>query len=103
MATRPKSERRRERSTSRYQKARLGFLAKNPLCKLCLDRGITEPATELDHVIPVSENPDGFWDRKNWQGLCRPCHEEKTANENSGEFEEQRKWREHVESLLRQS
>lgn len=36
----------------RWQKARLRFLRSNPLCAMCAKRGITKPATVVDHVIP---------------------------------------------------
>ena len=73
---------RRQRRTYRYQQARAKFLAENPLCLLCDDQGIVTAAAELDHVIPVRDAPNRFWDRTNWQPVCRSCHEEKTAGEN---------------------
>ena len=78
----PRFDRRAERSTGRYQKARLGFLKKHPLCAECGRQGITKAATDLDHIIPVRDAPDRFWDRTNWQPLCRECHEAKTVEEN---------------------
>ena len=54
----------------------------DPLCVLCERCGIVREATKLDHVVPVEHAPDRFWDRSNWQALCRGHHEEKTAREN---------------------
>jgi len=25
-----------------------------------------------------------FWDERNWQALCKPCHDAKTAREDGG-------------------
>lgn len=60
------------------------FLAEYPWCKACLDKGIKEPATEVDHIIPHKGNQKLFWDKKNWQGLCHSCHSRKTAGEDGG-------------------
>src|SRR3546814_18598215 len=57
------------------------------------------PATVVDHKIPhrladarrsgndeqVREALSLFWDRKNWQGLCKTCHDSvKQAQDKSG-------------------
>ena len=55
---------------SRWQKARAGFLAKHPRCIRC-----GEPATVVDHVIPHRGDTALFWQRSNWQPLCKPCHD----------------------------
>ena len=73
---------RTQRSTSRYKKARRTFMRRNPLCAECKRQGITVAANELDHIKPVHVHPELFWDRTNWQPLCRPCHEAKTLSEN---------------------
>ena len=54
-----------------WQKARAGFLAKHPTCSC------GQPATIVDHVIPHKGDKRLFWDRKNWQPLCTPCHSSK--------------------------
>lgn len=89
---------RKERRKSRYQTQRRIFLTKYPLCAECYRQGRTEAAAELDHIIPVDRAPDKFWDKKNWQGLCRPCHEAKTARENmvTPRTLEQLEWDKHV-------
>ena len=76
------AEARAARRTARYQRARAAFLADNPLCAECRREGRTVGAAELDHVVPIAEGGD-FWDRANWQGLCGPHHEAKTATENA--------------------
>ncbi len=76
------AEVRAARRTARYQRARAAFLESNPLCAECRRQGFTAGADELDHIEPV-EAGGPFWDESNWQGLCRPCHEAKTAAENA--------------------
>lgn len=64
-----------------WQKARLGFLALNPLCVSCLaatPKRFAE-ATVVDHRIPHRGNQALFWDPANWQALCVGCHTIKTA------------------------
>ena len=73
------------RKTGLYQRMRSQFLTLHPLCTRCLSAGLTLLATELDHIKPVVGDPVKFWDVGNWQGLCRPCHESKTAEENKAD------------------
>ena len=72
---------RRFRSSRRYQRSRLGFLAKHPLCAQHQRQGQTVLASELDHIVPVHKAPERFWDRSNWQPLCSHCHNLKTIAE----------------------
>lgn len=57
-----------------WRKAAKAFLAKNPLCVICLARGRHEPARIVDHIKPHGGDTGLFWDRTNWQALCAPCH-----------------------------
>ena len=68
----------------RWQKARLIFLRRNPLCSDCRAEGIYAPATEVDHKIPHKGDKRLFWDESNWNGLCEKHHSKKTARENGG-------------------
>ena len=68
---------------SRWRKARLTYLKKNPLCKHCEKEHRVTPATELDHIIPHKGDSKLFWDTSNWQGLCKQHHSRKTATEDS--------------------
>jgi len=67
-----------------WQKARLNFLKMNPLCVECYKSGVLEPATDVDHIKPHKGDMVLFWDRSNWQGLCKSCHSRKTAKEDGG-------------------
>lgn len=69
---------------SRWQKAREGFLRHNPLCAHHQERGEIVRATVVDHIIPHKGDKVLFWDRSNWQALCKTCHDTKTAREDGG-------------------
>jgi 5-methylcytosine-specific restriction enzyme A len=51
------------------------FLATHPLCRMCLDNGVIEPATVVDHIIPISKRPDLGLEVVNLQSLCKPHHD----------------------------
>ncbi len=89
---------RRMRTKEPYLSMRLFFLRMHPLCRPCAANGFTEAATEIDHINPVRHDVDRFLDRSNWQPICRPCHEEKTATETRGRFmtPEQAGWQERL-------
>ena len=67
--------------TYRWTKAAQGFLRKHPLCAECELAGRTTPATVVDHIVPHRGDRTLFWDRSNWQPLCKACHDRKTAKE----------------------
>jgi 5-methylcytosine-specific restriction protein A len=46
---------------------------KRPVMSECFDAGIVTPAYQVDHVVPVSQRPDLFWDEANHQALCQSC------------------------------
>lgn len=66
------------------------FLREFPLCGMrpggqapvmsqCQIQQWVTPATLVDHVIPHRGDQTLFWDReRNWQALCRECHDAKT-------------------------
>lgn len=60
---------------AKWQKAREDWLAEHPLCEDHLQRGHVVPATVVDHKIPHRGDLKLFWDRKNWQSLCKCCHD----------------------------
>ena len=61
--------------TYRWQQARKKFLAEHPLCVMHEEKGLIVPATVVDHIIPHKEDLILFWDRNNWQALCKECHD----------------------------
>ena len=68
----------------KWQQASKGFLRKHPLCVFCERRGRTTLAEVVDHVEPHQGDRALFWDRSNWQALCKECHDRKTAREDGG-------------------
>lgn len=55
----------------------------NPVCEVCLKKYKRYTAArDVDHIEPISANPDRALDITNLQALCFECHKEKTANEN---------------------
>lgn len=63
----------------KWQAARKAFLEKNPLCAACMKAGRLTPATVVDHIVPHRGDLRLFWDEKNWQPLCKSCHDRKTG------------------------
>lgn len=74
---------------SRWEKLRVLFLQRNPLCVHCYDQGKIVVATVVDHIIPWKtgktreEQLQLFWDEGNWQSLCRTSHARKSISEGS--------------------
>lgn len=53
----------------------------NYLCVMCLASDRVVEATDVDHI--VGKENGGSDDLNNLQSLCSPCHNEKTAKEDS--------------------
>lgn len=69
-----------QRLTGRRRVDRNARLAANaPLCRICESKGLVAPAQQWDHIIPLWKG--GADAEHNLQGLCRPCHQDKTARE----------------------
>ncbi len=68
-------------ATPAWRKARKSWLARYPLCADCGELGLVVAAREVDHIRPHRGDKALFWDRGNWQSLCKPCHSRKTARE----------------------
>lgn len=71
---------------SKWQRAREIFLSANPLCVFHARRGsLPVEATVVDHIVAHKGDLKLFWDRKNWQALCKHCHDShKQREEKSG-------------------
>lgn len=79
------------RKGTRWQRLRALVIKAQPLCARC-ERRISEI---VDHVVPAREaiaqaqvsgrypmdKHAGYYLRSNLQGLCRPCHADKTAED----------------------
>ena len=70
---------------SKWQRARIDFLHDNPLCVMCMRDNKVTAANVVDHIVPHRGDMKLFWDRKNWQPLCKPHHDrDKQRLEKSG-------------------
>ena len=69
---------------SRWQKARLGWLKRHPLCVECESQGRVTPATVVDHIDPHKGDMRKFWDRNNWRSLCALHHNRATVLHDGG-------------------
>lgn len=65
---------------ARWQQVRMLVLQANPLCVMCEDKGLCVAATVVDHRIPINQG-GAVYDQSNLQGLCKPCHDIKSAQE----------------------
>ncbi|MFR8915662.1 MAG: HNH endonuclease, partial [Oscillospiraceae bacterium] len=65
---------------AKWRRARKRFLRSHPLCANCLSQGVLTPATVVDHIVPHRGDRALFWDEKNWQPLCKSCHDRKTGS-----------------------
>lgn len=66
----------------KWQRARLAYLAKHPLCRMCEAQGKVTAANVVDHIVDHRGDMKLFWDsQNNWQSLCVSCHNKKTADE----------------------
>ena len=66
-------------STRRWRRRRLQVLMRNPLCVDCQAEGRVTAATEVDHIVPVSQG--GTDDDDNLAGRCHAHHHAKTVRE----------------------
>lgn len=70
--------------TAQWQQLRALKLRANPLCEGCEAGGVLTPASEVDHVVSVSQAPELRADLSNLRSLCKPCHSAKTAAQDGG-------------------
>lgn len=69
--------------TGKWQAASIKFLRRHPYCvdPFRIHGASFVKATDVDHIIPHQGNMALFWDRGNWQPLCKLCHSKKTGIE----------------------
>ena len=65
---------------SKWDKARLVWLRKHPLCVYCEKDGRVTAARIVDHIEPHKMDMVKFWDNSNWQSLCKTHHDIKTGS-----------------------
>jgi 5-methylcytosine-specific restriction protein A len=59
----------------RWRAARAGHLRNHPLCVMCKADGRTTEAVIVDHVTPHRGDQKLFWNKSNWQSLCKTHHD----------------------------
>lgn len=64
-----------------WRNLRKSVLAENPLCVKCMDEGVVELAVIVDHIVELKDDWERRLDKSNLEGLCRGCHNKKTAEE----------------------
>ncbi len=63
-----------------WQKVAASFRMLYPFCVLCLCRGVYNTANLVcDHITPHRGDEALFWERSNWQTLCKLCHDKDKA------------------------
>lgn len=69
-------------STPRWARLRERIRRRDCICVMCAARGITTPGDDVDHIRPIKDG-GAVWDEDNLQFLCKQCHKDKTAAEDS--------------------
>lgn len=59
----------------RWRRLSEDYRVRNPLCEDCDAKGITTPAKEVHHIVPISQDPSKRLDINNLVSLCKTCHE----------------------------
>lgn len=70
-----------------WRKARAEWLAIHPLCSYCQSNGRSVAAEVVDHIKPHRGDAVLFWDRRNWQSLCKSCHDSRKSRQERGGVE----------------
>ena len=65
--------------TGRWRKVRDRYLRRQPLCEMCLARGVSKAADLVDHITEIKDGGARL-DFANLQSLCWACHGSKTAD-----------------------
>jgi len=67
----------------KLQRIRDEWFSLHPLCVKCVEKGIYRAATQLDHIVALTNGGLDFDEDggKNRQGLCDDCHDEKTRQD----------------------
>jgi len=58
----------------RWQKVRLSYLGRHPVCERCEANGLTTVASMVHHKIPIKQG-GAKYDHSNLMALCNDCHE----------------------------
>jgi 5-methylcytosine-specific restriction enzyme A len=67
--------------SARWRAVRAQVLRDEPICRECARLGLTEPATQVDHVVRLAVAPRLAFVRSNLCPTCTACHGRKSAAE----------------------
>jgi 5-methylcytosine-specific restriction enzyme A len=56
-----------------WRRLREQVLRMEPLCRLCVQRGLAVPAVDVDHITPLADGGEA-WAFTNLRPLCHSCH-----------------------------
>ncbi len=59
-----------------WQKLSRRYRVENPMCQMCLEKGIITPAIEVHHRQKITTAPHLRLEWDNLMALCNPCHRE---------------------------
>ncbi len=76
-----------------WRELRADHLRREPYCRLCAQRGVTQPARIVDHILAIAERPDLRLVDSNLQSLCVPCANRKTNRYDGGMGSKRKPWR----------
>jgi 5-methylcytosine-specific restriction protein A len=62
--------------SARWRRVRNKILSEDPLCEC------GKLSTTVDHIIPIKDGGE-VWNRDNLQGMCKNCHNKKSAKESN--------------------
>jgi 5-methylcytosine-specific restriction protein A len=71
-------------NTDTWQRLRRVKLQETPLCEPCSALGRLEPATVVDHRVPISAGGSPFPALDELNSMCVSCHNRKTQGEQQG-------------------
>lgn len=63
---------------TRWRKLSLAYKKQHPLCEA---QGCSAPVHNVDHKVPIAEDPSGKYEWRNLQSLCKPHHDRKTTQD----------------------
>lgn len=74
-----REDRQKVYQSTRWKKLRLAKLLSNPLCELCLAKGITTPAIDVHHIdsfmnYTATNRLSKAYDASNLMSICKECH-----------------------------
>lgn len=61
-----------------WKRIRAQQLRREPLCAMCMERGVAKPAVDVDHVVPLADGGEPFA-FENMRSLCHEDHARVTA------------------------